>query len=228
MATPWVYPVSNFVQRATLKLFADYKVEGTDNVPPMGPLIVVANHQSYVDPPLLAASIPRRLWFPAKREVFRGSLVSWFLSSYGAFPVNRQGSDVRAYRWVLDKVNRDDAVAIFPEGTRSPGAMKRATSGAVQIALKTQAPLLPVGITGTERIGHWLRVLNPTGRIRVNVGTVFSLPSLEGRPNKEVIRSLADMVMDRIAALLPVGYQGVYRLGQDAASRESGAAEDRG
>ena len=227
MATPLVYPVCNFLQRGTLKLFADYEVTGKGNVPPMGPLIVVANHQSYVDPPLLAASIPRRLWFPAKREVFRGAVVSWFLRSYGAFPVNRQGSDVRAYRWLLEKLSLDSAVAIFPEGTRSPGAMRRATSGAVQVALKTQAPLLPVGITGTERIGHWLRVVNPTGTIRVNVGTVFSLPSLEGRPNKEVVRSLADMVMGRVAALLPDGYRGVYGTEQDAASDDAGSGEER-
>ena len=221
METPWIRPASHFLQRRTLGLFADYEVAGRENVPPMGPLIVVANHQSYADPPLLGASIPRRLWFLAKKEVFRGAVANWFFRSYGAFPLNREDRDIRAYRWVLDKLNHDAAVAIFPEGTRSPGAMKLATSGVVQLALKTQAPLLPVGITGTESMGHWLRVLHPTGRIRVNIGTVFTLPSLEGKPNKEVMQSMVDLVMQRVAALLPASYQGVYRIGHDAVAAGS-------
>ena len=221
METPWVRPASNFLQRRMLGLFADYKVTGVENVPPMGPLIVVANHQSYADPPLLGASIPRRLWFLAKQEIFQGPVADWFLKSYGAFPLNREDRDIRAYRWVLNKLQHDGVVAIFPEGTRSRGAMKKATSGVVQLALKTQAPLLPVGITGTEHMGHWLRVLHPTGRIRVNIGTIFSLPSVEGKPNKEVIESLVDTVMQRVAALLPASYQGVYRIGHDAVATGS-------
>jgi 1-acyl-sn-glycerol-3-phosphate acyltransferase len=221
--TPWIYPASNFLQRRTLALFADFKVTGVENVPPMGPLIVVANHQSYVDPPLLGASIPRRLWFLAKKEIFQGPIADWFLKSYGAFPLDREDRDIRAYRWVLNKLQRDGVVAIFPEGTRSPRAMKHATSGVVQLALKTQAPLLPVGITGTEHLGHWLRTLHPTGRIRVNIGTVFSLPSVEGKPNKEVIESLVDTVMHRVAALLPASYRGVYEIGHDAVTTDAQA-----
>ena len=215
METPWVRPVCNVLQRMTLGLFANYEVVGKENVPPMGPLIIVANHQSNFDPPLLGASIPRRTWFLAKDGIFRGSVPNWFLRSYGAFPLNRTGPDVRAYRWVLNRLNEDKAVIIFPEGTRSDGAMQRAMPGIVQLALKAQVPLLPVGITGTERIRHWMRVVNPTGRIRVNIGTVFSIPHIEGRPNREVLQSLADMIMGRIAALLPERYQGVYRIGTD-------------
>ena len=221
METPWIRPASNFLQRRTLGLFADYEVTGRENVPPMGPLIVVANHQSYVDPPILGASIPRRLWFLAKKEVFRGPVANWFFRSYGAFPLNREDRDIGAYRWVLNKLQHDGAVVLFPEGTRSPGAMKQATTGVVQLALKTQAPLLPIGITGTEHLGHFLTALHPTGRIRVNIGTVFTLPSLEGKPNKEVMQSLVDLVMQRVAALLPASYQGVYRISRDAVATGS-------
>ena len=207
----FVYPAGNVVQRMTLRLFADYKVIGEENVPWMGPLIIVANHQSNLDPPLLGASVPRRIWFLAKDSMFRGPLAQWFLRSYGAFPLDREGVDVRAYRWVLNQLERGEAVAVFPEGTRRKGAMQKAHNGVVRLALKAQAPLLPVGITGTERLGTWLRVLNPTGKIRVNIGPVFSLPSIEGRLSTEVLESLTDMIMHRIAALLPDSYQGVYR-----------------
>ena len=212
MGTPFVRPVCNFAQRITLGLFADWKVMGRENVPPKGPLIIVANHQGNFDPPVMGVSIPRRTWFLAKVGIFRGPAARWFLGSWGAFPLNREGADVRAYRWILSKLEQGQAVVLFPEGTRNRGGMKKAKAGVVQLALKTQALLLPVGITGTERIGTWARVLNPTGRIRVNIGTVFSIPSIEGKPSAEVLDSMTDMVMRRVAALLPESYQGVYKV----------------
>ena len=205
------YVASNIVQRACLRLFADWKVTGRENVPPMGPLVIVCNHLSNLDPPLLGASLPRRTRFLAKRGLFTASAVGgWFLRSYGAFPLNRDGVDVRAYRWTLNELANDGALVLFPEGTRSRGAMARAKQGVVNIALKSKAPILPVGITGTEHTGHWINALHPTGTIRVNVGQVFSLPDIEGKPNKEVLESLTTSIMLRIAELLPESYRGVY------------------
>ena len=212
METPFIYPLSTFVQRIALRLFADWGVTGKEHVPPSGPLIVVANHQSNVDPPLLTSSIPLRLRFLAKRNVFRGRFATWFLRSYGAFPLNRDGADIQAYRWTIDQLDKGETVVIFPEGTRSKGAMRKAKSGVARLALRSQTPLLPVGITGTETLESWTRVFNPTGILRVNIGTVFSLPPIEGKPTPEVLDSITDMIMYRIAALLPENYRGVYRI----------------
>ena len=217
----FVFPASNVLQRLTLRLFADYAVEGVEHVPPAGPLIVVANHQSNMDPPLLGASLRRRINFLAKDNMFRGPLVTWFLRSYGAFPLNREGADIKAYRWALKKLEEGRALVIFPEGTRNPGGMRKGLPGVVQLAIRSNAPLLPVGITGTEGIGHWIRVINPTGRIRVNIGTVFYLPSIEGKPSKQVMESLSEMIMYRIATLLPETYHGVYRTRQESSAAAS-------
>ena len=208
----WVYPACNVVQRLTLRTFADWEVTGRENVPSMGPLIIVANHLSNLDPPLLGASLPRRIRFLAKDTMFNGGpLVRWFLTSYGAFPVNREGADVRAYRWALNMLANDGALVVFPEGTRSRTAqMQKAKPGVVGLVLKTKAPILPVAITGTQHMGTWLRVVNPTGRIRERVGEVFSLPDIEGRPNREVMESLNTMIMHRVAELLPEEYRGAY------------------
>tara|TARA_B100000686_G_C16793896_1_gene980783 strand:- start:306 stop:992 length:687 start_codon:yes stop_codon:yes gene_type:complete len=207
-----IYNISNFFQRVALNTFADYKVVGQEKIPLYGPLLVVANHQSNFDPPLVATSIGRRVRFLAKESIFQGpNLVSWFLTQYGAYPLDRKGVGLNAYRWAIDQLARDQVIVIFPEGTRSRAGMKRALPGVTKLALDTQAAILPVGITGTEGFGHWMRVFNPTGTIRVNIGEAFYLPSLEGKISKEVLRSLTDMIMKRIAELLPSNYHGIYK-----------------
>ncbi len=212
-----VYNISNFLQRCTLRTFSDYKVTGTENVPPMGPLVVIANHMSNLDPSFLSTSVPRRLKYLAKDNLFRaiGPVGRWYLRNYGAFPIDRVGVDARAFRWALRQLQQDAALVVFPEGTRSRTAsLNEAKAGAVSLILKSGAPVLPVGITGTERMQPFLRVVNPTGKIRVNIGQPFSLPSIEGRPSRELLRSMTTDIMHRVCDLLPESYHGVYARGR--------------
>ena len=206
----WVFSVCATAQRGTLRAFADCTVTGVENVPPVGPLIVVCNHQSYVDPSFLASLFPRRVWFLAKHTLFSTSIGNWFFRNWGAYPLRREAADPRAYRWMLDMLSRDQVIALFPEGTRSPGAMRRAVPGVERLALKSQAPILPVGMTGTEGLENWRRLCVPARRIRIEIGQAFSLPAIEGRPTREVLAGLNDMIMGRVAELLPVSYRGVY------------------
>ena len=215
-----VNPVANFLQRMVLMAFAEWRVTGKENVPPHGPLIIVANHQSYFDSTLLSTSIPRRTRFLAKAGLFRWPVISSFFRLYGAYPLTRNTADVGAYRWALRQLGRDRAVVLFPEGTRSPGRMKKAQAGVALLALRSQAPILPVGITGTEKLGSMFRILKPTGAIEVAIGTPLSLPTVEGRPGREVLDSLTDMIMQRIAVQLPPAYRGVYAITPSAAAAE--------
>ena len=200
----------SIAQRGTLRLFSDWSVHGEENVPPMGPLIVVANHVSNFDPPLVSASFPRRIWFLAKKELFKGP-GKWFFTTYGAHPVNRSATDPKAYRWALEKLASDQCVMIFPEGTRSrTGAMKKAQPGVVRLAMKSQAAIVPVGITGTDGMNNPLHVFRPSGRLHINIGRAFTLPDIEGRPSAAVLQSMTDMIMERVAMLLPSEYRGAY------------------
>ncbi len=210
MITPVVRPICTAAQRVTLRLFADLEVSGGENLPATGPLIVVANHQSNIDPPLLAAVLKRHTWFLAKAGIFWGPIVRWFLGSWGAFPLRREEGDVRALRWILHKLESGEAVVLFPEGTRNPGAMRKARPGVVQVALRTRAPLIPVGITGTEHLNNVTRVFNPTVKLCVRIGEPFTLPAPEGKPTVEELDSLTEVVMGRIAELLPESHRGVY------------------
>ncbi len=208
-----IYHITNILQRGTLRLFADWKVSGTENVPPVGPVVIVCNHLSNLDPSLLSCSLPRRLNYLAKDSIFDavGPLGRWYLTQYGAFPIDRGAADVAAFRWSLRQLQRDASLVIFPEGTRSKTeGMNQAKSGVVSLILRSGAPVLPVGITGTERLGAFLRVVNPTGKIRVNIGQPFSLPSIEGRPGRELLESMTTDLMHRVCDLLPESYHGYY------------------
>ena len=217
------YRSVRLAMRTVLRLFSTWRVEGLENIPPYGPLLVVANHVSNIDPPLLAASLTRRLHFHAKRSIFT-PLTGRFLRAWGAFPVDRDGSDLDGYRWARRLLDQDKVLAMFPETTRSLKGMQRAIPGVAMLALHTQAPILPVGIEGTAHLGPYWRVATPTGRITLRVGQPFTLPSIEGRLGRAQLQSLADMVMYRIAALLPEDLQGVYRLkGQGSAPPQEDA-----
>ena len=148
-----VYSSATFMMRNALRVFGDWQVEGKECVPPRGPLIVVSNHQSNMDPPVLTASMPRRVFFMAKRGLFNGPILSFLLKAYGAFPLNRDGGDLAAIQWCLKMLDSGSAIGIFPEGTRNPKAMQKGIPGIAMIAIKSGAPILPVGMTGTERTG---------------------------------------------------------------------------
>jgi len=202
--------ICNSIQQGLFRLFADWEVRGKENVPPFGSLIVVANHMSNMDPAVLSPSIPRRTWFLAKKEIFKGP-AAIFLRYWGAYPLNRGRTDLGAFRWALSKLDSGQCIVLFPEGTRSPkGGMRQAQSGVTKLALSSGASILPVGITGSEHFGTWLRIFNPTGKLTVQIGRPFSLPEIEGTPTQAIIDSMTTMIMERIALQLPDTHRGVY------------------
>ncbi len=205
---PFFYTLCNLTMKALLLLLSDWEVVGKENVPPSGPLIIVANHLNLPDPPLLTASIPRRIIFMAKEELFRsrgGPFVRWF----GAFPVRRGELDRKAIRQAMKILQTGLALGMFPEGRRSPDSrLIRAELGTALIALYSQAPILPVGISGTEEVKN-AGIIIHRPRIRVNIGQPFALP-VKGRPTKEKLAQATDFIMQRIAELLPPEYRGIY------------------
>ena len=205
-----VYNTANVLMRGALRLFGDWNVEGREHVPPTGPLMVVSNHQSNLDPPMLAASLSRRIYFMAKRGIFHDPVISFLLRAYGTFPLNRDGGDLAAIQWSLRMLGQDAVIGMFPEGTRSPGSMRQAIPGIALIALRSGAPILPVGMTGTERTGPPWQVAIPTGEFRVKIGQPFSIPPIEGKVSREQLEAITTMIMERVAALLPESYRGVY------------------
>ena len=227
MTMTWQYVVGRAVARFCFSKLGRMEVTGWENVPPYGPLIVASNHLSFTDPPLLAASIRRPLHFLGKQELFANPLTSYFLHGFHVSPFNRSGVGLDAVKTLLKMLAEDKAVVILPEGHRSPDhSLKEGMLGVVYLAMKSQAPILPVGLTGTEKIRAW-RMPVPLSRLNANIGQAFTLPMIEGRVSKEVMKSMLDMIMGRIALLLPESYRGVYADQVTLAGRPGAAGSNR-
>ena len=180
---------------------ADFRLEGRELVPCEGPLIVASNHLHFCDPPLLGGVLPRYVRFMAKREAFQFPWGLLFTTAYGGFPVNRGQLDRAALRKAERILAAGGCVGMFPEGHRSHGkGLLPGFDGVALIARRSGAPVLPVGIAGTELVFK----ARPRWPVTVRVGEPFQARG--GCPLAEATRD----IMEHIAALLPARYQGAY------------------
>ena len=129
------------------------EVIGIENLPESGGLIIASNHVSYLDPAVLVASLNRKIYFIAKKEVFKNTFVSFIFKNLNAISVDRGNADILAFKKAINILREEKVLGIFPEGTRSSnGELQELKLGAIKIAMKTGVPILPVGIIGTHKI----------------------------------------------------------------------------
>ena len=165
---------------------------GRENIPD-GPLVVCANHSSLLDPVLIAFAFGRKrqLFFMAKAELFDIPIFSTILKSIGVFPINREETDISSIRTAIKHLKSNEQVMMFPEGTRvGDNDSVAAKSGAVRIATKMKAPILPIYLTKGKKLFHFSRVI---------IGTPYLL---QAPPDKDY-SPLADELMEKIQALEP-------------------------
>jgi 1-acyl-sn-glycerol-3-phosphate acyltransferase len=190
-----------------------FEVVGKENLPLEGPLIVASNHLNNADPPMIAlATRPRFPMFMAKREMISWPILGPAFRIFGAFPVSRGKADLSALRAATEHLENGAMLVMFPEGTRSrTGGMGEAYPGTGIIAIRSGALILPVAITGSEKIGWPWIFLKPFSvpGIKVVIGKPFHLPEYE-RTNSETAVEATNIIMGRIAELLPPSYRGAY------------------
>lgn len=216
--TPWMTALAT-ATRLGLAGLTRVRVEGAlDEIPREGPVIVAANHASNLDPVVIASTLMpklgRRLQWLGKKELFSWPVVGWIADHGGVHPVDRAKADVEAFRLAKRILDEGHLLLVFPEGTRShDGALQEARDGAAVLALRTAAPIVPVGIAGSFDV--WPRgqkLPHPGGRVIVRVGAPFRLADeLPPGTDRKAAKGLAtEIIMRRIAELLPPSQRGRY------------------
>ncbi|NLK01328.1 MAG: 1-acyl-sn-glycerol-3-phosphate acyltransferase [Clostridia bacterium] len=168
-------------------------------MPPKGPVVVMANHVSLWDPMALAVPFDRKIYYMAKEELFSYPVFGTILRRLGAFPVKRGNLDRAALRNAMGVLRGDEVLGIFPEGERSPtGELQEFKPGALSLAIKCNAMILPVGLVGTRKIfsGGWFRPF------KVNIGKPIDPKKLMGGDGKGMDQEgLTEKVWEEIARL---------------------------
>lgn len=174
-----------------------------ENVPTSGQVIVAPIHVSHLDPPATACAMPhRRLRFMAKEELFKG-IFGKVIASLGAFPVHRGEGDTEAIRKSIDMLNQGEALLVHPEGTRGDGVrMLPINKGVAMLAKRTGAPVVPVGIVGSNIVMPRGKAKRKRHRITVVFGKPFTyLEVAQGVNEKQAREEFCRVLSDRIRAL---------------------------
>jgi 1-acyl-sn-glycerol-3-phosphate acyltransferase len=174
---------------------------GREHLPRRGPLILAANHRSFLDPFVIGMLVRRPVYYMAKRELFARRWQAWLLSSLGAFPVDRGASDSEAIDTARAILKRGDCVVVFPEGTRvRPGPLGAPRRGVGRLALETGAPVAPIAVIGTEDVREKWRIRPRKVRLRAGRPLRFPMP-------ERASPGLAATVTERIWACVSLQWE---------------------
>jgi 1-acyl-sn-glycerol-3-phosphate acyltransferase len=206
-----VAPLTRLVCRAT--------VSGLDHVPSAGPAILASNHLSVIDSVVLSAVMPRNLYFLAKNQYFAGTgvsgtLIRHIMEGLNQIPVDRSGGrqSLLALDAALPVLRDGHVLGIFPEGTRSPdGRLYRGRPGAARLALDAPAPIIPVGVIGTDRVQPiGSRVPLPRAAVEIRVGKPLDLSPWPDEVDSRGLREITHLLMASIRELSGQEYVGRY------------------
>jgi 1-acyl-sn-glycerol-3-phosphate acyltransferase len=212
------YTLARWIAGFVFRVLWRPRIVGIEHVPASGPVIIASNHLSFIDSVVIPLAVPRRVRFLAKAEYFegrglRGRGIALFFHLIDAVPVRRTGNrdSMRSLELALGVLREGTAFGIYPEGTRSrDGRLYRGRTGVGWLALTSGAPVVPVALTGTDRVqpvgSNGLRVRPVT----ITFGAPIDPGAYRGLPAGRARRELTDEVMNRIAALSPQQRADVY------------------
>ena len=178
------------------------KSSGLENIPSEGAVLLVANHQSHLDPPLVGCCSPRRMNYMARANLFKFAPFAWYIRSIDAYPIDLEGSRLSGVRETLRRLKRDEMVLVFPEGSRTfDGEMQPFKPGFVALAIRSRATILPVAIEGAYRAWPRKNRLPGLGRIHVHFGEPIEREDVR-KLNENELQELVERKVRECHALL--------------------------
>jgi 1-acyl-sn-glycerol-3-phosphate acyltransferase len=199
----------HWIMRFLVRLLTRVTVEGLENVPAQGAFVLAVNHLDYLDAPIVFAKMPRRTVVFAADKWAKTPFSGWILSHVGtAIYVERGAPDRKALASALTVLKAGGALAMAPEGTRSPtGGLTKGHTGVAYLATRSATPILPVVACGQEQsVRYWRRLRRVPVQIRI--GSLIHLPAEKART--EQLNQYTEQLMLTLASMLPEQYQGVY------------------
>lgn len=191
------------------------EVEGKQHLPSDGPVILAANHRSFLDSIFIPLLVKRRVTFVAKAEYFESRKTAWFFRAVGQIPIKREGGSAseRALVSATEVLEGDGVFGIYPEGTRTrDGDLHKGHTGVARLALATGAPIVPVGLIGTDEIQATDKKLPRLfRRVQIRFGAPMNLSRYEERDaDRMVCRAITDELMFELAQLTGYSYVDTY------------------
>lgn len=197
--------------RVAFATYFRWRVHNPERVPLSGPVILAANHESFLDPPLIGAGLTRGINYLARENLFRFPILGWILRHWDVVPVDREGGGAKGLKAILDRLLDGGAIILFPEGTRTrDGKLQPARSGIGLTVIKSTAPVVPVRVFGTFRAyGRHMKLPHPH-RVAVKYGKPMFFQELRQEAAtcskqrlKGIYQEVADELMGAIAKLEP-------------------------
>lgn len=207
-----VYALTAYTCRALFRLWFRWRVLHRERVPREGPVILAANHASFLDPPLIGSPLPRITNYLARESLFRVPGIGAYLRALNAVPVDRDGGGGAGLKAILDRLQAGGAILLFPEGTRtSDGKLLPAKAGIGLAVIKSTAPVVPVRVFGTfEAYGRFHRWPRPKP-VAVKYGRPLQFAELRAEAKscskprlKEIYQDVAEILMREIGKMEPV------------------------
>ncbi|MFC7307759.1 lysophospholipid acyltransferase family protein [Streptomyces monticola] len=217
-------PLSRFafikaVLGPVMRLMFCPRVEGAENIPGTGPVILAGNHLTFIDSMILPLVCDRQVFFIGKDEYvtgksLKGRLMAWFFTGVGMIPVDRDGGrgGVAALMTGRRVLEAGRIFGIYPEGTRSPdGRLYRGRTGIARLTLMTGAPVVPFAMIGTDKLQPGGAGLPRPGRVTVRFGEAMEFSRYDGMGrDRYVLRAITDSVMAEVMALSGQEYVDIY------------------
>ncbi len=199
-----VYGFFHYLFKTLFSMFFRGDVAGVENIPREGAFLLAGNHASHLDPPAIGSNVPRQISFFARKTLWKGGVLSWWMDQAGCIPVDRDGgSDVSAIKRVLKTLQEGKALILFPEGTRSKdGSLQPPKSGVGMIACRARVPVVPVRIFDSHQAWGRGGRFTPGVPVSIIYGAPLQVADIDDKTaGKERYQIASERIMAAIAQL---------------------------